>query len=181
MTSPFLALLLAAAAGGPLTVDAAASSIRYHVVHKLHRVDAETRATEGRAVIKPDGTVQAMVRAAVSSFRSGDANRDAHLEEVLESGRFPSVTFRGVSHLGADLQLPATPITMDGEVELHGVRKPVRLDLALERQPDGALRVRTSFEVSLDAFGIERPSLLFVKVDDACRVDVDLLVKEERP
>jgi hypothetical protein len=34
-----------------------------------------------------------------------------------------------------------------------------------------------SFDASLDAHGIERPSLLFAKVDDACRIEVDLLLR----
>jgi polyisoprenoid-binding protein YceI len=181
MTGPLLALLLAAGLSpGTLAVDPAASTLRYHVVHKLHRVDAETRSVEGRAALKPDGTVQAMVRAGVAGFRSGDANRDGHMQEVLEAGRFPLATFRGLARLGPDLQLPAT-LPMDGEVELHGVRRPVQVALAVERLADGSLRARTSFEVSLDAFGIERPSLLFVKVDDACRIDVELTLRPERP
>lgn len=180
MTPSLLALLLASglSPGETLAVDPAASALRYHVVHKLHRVDGETRSIEGRAAVKPDGTLQAMVRAAVASFRSGESNRDAHMEETLETGRFPFVTFRGVARLGPDLQVPLS-LAMDGEVELHGARRPVRVTLAAERQPDGAFRVRTSFEVSLDAFGIDRPSLLFVKIEDACRIDVDLLLREE--
>ena len=183
MTSAIAALLLAAAfsPGGALSVDAGASSLRYRVVHKLHQVDAESRSVEGRMLVKPDGTVQAMVRAPVASFRSGDSNRDVHMEEVVESGRFPTVTLRGVAHLSPDLRLPAGAIAMEAEVELHGVRRPVHLELAVERRPDGALRVKGAFDVSLDAFGIERPALLFVKVDDACHVEVDLLLKEVGP
>ncbi len=181
MTSLLFALLLGfpLSPGSSFAADPAASSLRYHVVHELHRVDAEARKVEGRAVVKPDGTVQAMVRAAVASFLSGDANRDAHMQETLEMGRFPYVTFRGVARLGADLQAPPS-LAMDGEVELHGVRRPVHAVLAIEREGDGALRVRTAFDVSLDSFGIERPSLLFIKIADTCRIDADLLLREER-
>ncbi len=74
---------------------------------------------------------------------------------------------------------PPPELVLEGEVELHGVRRPVRVPVALARQPDGTLRARATFEVSLDAFGIERPSLLFVKIDDACRIDLDLLLRRE--
>jgi polyisoprenoid-binding protein YceI len=182
MTPSLLALLLAAglSPGTMLAVDPAHSTLRYHVVHRLHTTDAETRSVEGRAAVKADGTVQAMVRASVASFRSGDANRDSHMLETLEAGRFPMVTLRGLAHLGPGLQLPADRLPMEGEVELHGVRRPVHLELSIEQQADGALRVRATFDVSLDGFGIERPSLLFVTIDDACHVDVDLLLREER-
>ena len=32
--------------------------------------------------------------------------------------------------------------------------------------------------ISLDAYCIERPSLLFVKVEDGCRIDLDLVARE---
>ncbi len=180
MSSLLLALLFGSAlsSGSSFAADPAASTLRYHVIHQLHRVDGETSGMEGRAVVKPDGTVQAMVRAAVVSFLSGDANRDAHMQETLETGRFPFVIFRGVARLGAGFQVPQS-LPMDGEVDLHGVRRPIHVDLAIERRDDGSLRIRTSFEVSLDSFGIERPSLLFIKIADACRIDVDLLLREE--
>jgi hypothetical protein len=39
------------------------------------------------------------------------------------------------------------------------------------------VRVKGAFDVSLDAHGVERPSLLLVPIEDACRVDVDLLLR----
>ncbi|HET6923557.1 MAG TPA: YceI family protein, partial [Anaeromyxobacteraceae bacterium] len=69
---------------------------------------------------------------------------------------------------------------MDGEVDLHGVKKPVAVLLTIDLSPEGSARVRGSFEVSLDSFGIKRPSLLFVKIDDACKIDVDLTLREVR-
>ena len=178
------ALLLAAAAGSPrtLTVDAPKSVVRYHVVHKLHRVTGETRALEGKAVVQPDGSVMAMVRAPVAEFRSGDANRDAHMQETMDVGRFPYVVFKGVVRLDAAL-LPVSTgpssaaVRMEGELDFHGVRQRVTVPLTVEAA-DGALRVRGSFEVSLDAYGVDRPSLLFVKIDDACRIDLDLLLRD---
>jgi hypothetical protein len=47
---------------------------------------------------------------------------------------------------------------------------PVTIDI----EGEGAFRVHASFEVSLERHGIERPSLLFMKVEDTCRIDVDL-------
>ncbi len=180
MLPSVLALVLGAGLSpGTFAVVPGASALRYHVVHRLHRVDAEARELEGRAALAPDGRLQVMVRAPVAAFRTGDANRDEHALEVLEAGRFPLVTFRGVARLAAGLE-PPPELVLEGEVELHGVRRPVRVPVALARQADGALRARAAFDVSLDGFGIERPSLLFVKVDDACRIEVDLGVREER-
>ncbi len=165
---------------GTLAVDAAASTIRFHVVHKLHSVDGASSAVEGKAAVKEDGTVLAMVRVPVAAFRSGDANRDVHMREALGAEKHPFVVFKGIARLDAGApQLPGA-VTIEGEVELHGVKRPVAVPLSLELRDDGALRVRGRFETSLDAHGVERPSLLFIKIEDACRIDFDLLLREER-
>jgi polyisoprenoid-binding protein YceI len=185
MIVPTLALVLAAGppAGEAFAVDPAASTVRYHVVHKLHVVDARSSRIEGKAVLQPDGKVLAMVRLPVSSFDSGDGNRDAHMQEVLETGKFPFVVFKGVARVdrsalaAASRPLPVQ-VRMAGELELHGVRKAVEVPVTLEFRPDGTVAVHGSFEVSLDAYAIQRPSLLFVKVDDGCRIDLDLVARE---
>ena len=185
MSAALVALLLTAApAARTYTLDAPASSIRYHVVHKLHRVDGASSKLEGKAVLQPDGRVLAMVRAPVGAFDSGDGNRDAHMQEVMETGKFPFVVWKGMGQLDAKV-LPAaagsaatSALAMTGELDFHGVRRPQPVRLTVELRPDGTVRARGSFEVSLDAFGVERPSLLFVKVDDACKIDLELVLRE---
>jgi polyisoprenoid-binding protein YceI len=179
-----LALALAAPpAGRAFAVDPAASTLTYRIVHKLHTVHGTSRKIEGKALVQPDGRVLAMVRAPVASFDSGDSNRDAHMQEVLEVGTHPFVVLKAA---GRDPRLAAPgawsgPLALETELDLHGVRRPLAIPVQLEVAPDGTARARASFDVSLDAHGIERPSLLFVKVEDTCRVEVDLALKEVQP
>jgi polyisoprenoid-binding protein YceI len=192
MTTALLALLVAAAplAGRTYTLDPAQSAVRYHVVHKFHRVTGATSRVEGKAVIQPDGKLLAMVRVPVASFDSGDGNRDAHMQEAVDAGRFPFVVLKGVGRLdgtalearaGAAGQGDSVPVRLAAQVELHGVTRPIEVPITVELSPDGTARARGSFEVILDAFGIDRPSLLFVKIDDACRIEVDLRLREAKP
>jgi len=58
------------------------------------------------------------------------------------------------------------------------VKVPVTVPLTVEER-DGAIRVRGHFDLSLEAHRVERPSLLFVKIDDACGIDVDLLLRKQ--
>lgn len=167
-------------AGTRLAVDPAASTVGFHVTHRLHRVDGSSSQVEGKVVVQEGGALLAMVRVPVTSFVSGEANRDSHMVEVMEVNKYHFAVFKGVAQLGPGGQLPAGPLEMRGEIELHGVKRPVSVALTVESQPDGALRVRGGFDVSLDAHGIERPSLLFVKIDDVCRIDLDLLLRKER-
>jgi polyisoprenoid-binding protein YceI len=187
MTTALLLLLVAAspAAGRTFTVEPAKSTVRYHIVHKLHRVTGASSTIEGKGVLRPDGTVLAMVRVPMASFDSGERNRDADMREAVDARQHPFVVFKGTTRLDGDVLPTAQPTTvqakMDGEIELHGVKKPVVVPLTIELSPDGTVRARGSFEVSLDAFGIKRPSLLFVKIEDACKIDLDLALREEKP
>jgi polyisoprenoid-binding protein YceI len=176
MTGALLALLLAAGlpAGSSYTVDPTTSTIRYTVVHKLHQVDGQSREIEGRALVREDGAAVAQVRVPVTSFRSGDANRDSHMLESVQAGQFPFVTVKVILRLGASMNLPDGPVSVEGEVDFHGVKTRTAVPISVVRQPDGRLHVHGGFDVSLDAHGVERPSLLFVKIDDACHIDIDL-------
>jgi polyisoprenoid-binding protein YceI len=172
-----LALLLAAAiAPGTFAVDPAASSLRYVVTHKLHEVDAASKEVEGKAVVKADFAVLAEFRAAVASFKSGDGNRDEHMLETMQAASIPLVSFKAVAHLGAGGKQDE-PLVLKGQLEFHGVKKPYSFPVTLEPQADGSVRVKGAFDVSLDAHGVERPSLLLVPIEDACRIDVDLLLR----
>jgi polyisoprenoid-binding protein YceI len=182
MLATILVLLLAApAVGQTFSLDAAASRITFHVTHKLHRVDGVAAAAEGRAVLAPDGRVLAMVRLPVAKLDTAESNRDANLRAVMDAGKFPFVTFKAV----ATTVVPAVhgkPFRLElaGELDVHGVKRAVAVPVEVEL--DGAtVRVRGSFPVSLDGHRIERPSLLFVKVDDTCRVDLDLVLREIQP
>ncbi len=173
--------LISTLAAGPqvLSVDAARSTIRYRVNHKLHKVEATSHAIEGKALLE-EGAVRAMVRVPVASFDSGDANRDEHMRQTMEAGRFPHVVLKAAGP--AALPAPGTAareVKLRGELDFHGVKRGLEVPVTLQVEPGGAVRVKARLAVSLEAHGVERPSLLLVKLDDECLVDVDLVLGRE--
>jgi polyisoprenoid-binding protein YceI len=174
-----LALLLAGADPQVLTLDPSASTVRYHVNHKLHTVDGISRAAEGKAIVDPDGTVKTMVRIPVQSFDSGDSNRDSHMLETLQAGKFPNVIFKGVGKVpvAAPGGKPAS-VTLRGELDFHGVKHPVEVPVTVEFGGDGSAHVRGSLAVSLEAHQVERPSMLAIKLDDECTIAFDLKLRK---
>ena len=169
--------LLASSAAEVLSLDPSATTVSFHVNHKMHRVDGSSRSAEGKAVIEPDGKVLAMVRVPVASFESGDANRDSHMRETLGVGHHPFVVFKGVSSLDAPLDgRPVSP-RLKGELDFHGVKRRVEVPVSVQPGGDGSVRVRGSLRISLEEYGIDRPSLLFVKIDDQCTIEFDLLMR----
>ena len=171
---------LAAADEAPKSyaVDGGASEVVYHLVHKLHKVDGRTHRVDGRAALTPDGRAQVELRLPPDSFDSGNVNRDAHMKEVLEVAKYPTLELKALCN---GLKLPAAGQTQivpcKAQVDLHGNKQLLDIKVEITSNPDGSIRGVTHFPVSLDAFKIERPSLMFVKVDDAVEIDAKLLFK----
>jgi polyisoprenoid-binding protein YceI len=175
-------VVLQAQAPGAQTwaLDPAKSAIRFHLDHALHAVDGEAKVIEAKAVLGPDGQLRTMARVQVAGLSTGDANRDANMRAVMESDRHPYVVLKGTSTLARPAAAGAVPLPLKAELDLHGVKRPVDLPMQVTFAADGTARVQGSFDVSLEAHRIERPSLLFRKVDDACRVTVDLVLAPEK-
>src|SRR5256885_16983860 len=159
-----VAVLLCAPPAGQL-LELREGTLTYTVVHKLHEVRGTTRQLEGRALAQPDGTVRVQVRAKVASFDSGNSNRDEHMREVTHEAAHPYTEVKGTL-AGVHLPLPAPmEATLHGTVELNGEKQPIEVPVKLQPAGDG-VRATFSFPVSLDALKVERPELLFVKVED---------------
>jgi polyisoprenoid-binding protein YceI len=175
-----IALVGAARAQTPapadLAVDAAQSTLTFHVVHRLHRVDGVSRRVEGRARLLSNGQAQVVVRVPADSFDSGNVNRDAHMKELLEPARFPWVELKATAgDLAPPAQLPATvERTFKARLAFHGVEQLLELPVSLTWTSPTRVRARASLVLSLERFKIERPSLMFVKIDDALKVDADV-------
>jgi polyisoprenoid-binding protein YceI len=184
MTTTLLVALLVAqapAAAQTWTLDPAKSAIRFHLNHALHEVDGEAKVVEAKAILGADGQLRAMARVQVAGLATGDANRDANMRAVLEADRHPYVVLKGASTVARPAAAGTVPLAMKAELDLHGVKGAMDVPLQVSFAADGTARVQGSFDVSLERHRIERPSLLFRKVDDACRVSVDLLLRPEKP
>lgn len=174
MRAILCAVLLAASADGPQSFDLREGTLTYTVVHKLHQVKGVTHAVEGRALVQPGGGLRVQVRAKIASFDSGNSNRDEHVREVTHDSAHPYVQMKGTAS-GVPQPIPGpTDVTLDGTVELNGVQKQQQIVVHLVPQ-QGGVRAKFSFPISLDGFQVERPELLFVKVDDPVQIEGDLV------
>jgi hypothetical protein len=114
------------------------------------------------------------VRAKVATFDSGNSNRDVHMREATHEAEHPYASVKGTLE-GISLPLPGPKdATLHAIVELNGQKQAVEVPVRLE--PAGAgVRATFSFPVSLDAFKVERPELLLVKVDDQLLIGGELV------
>jgi polyisoprenoid-binding protein YceI len=170
---------LAQAPGTALSVDTAESSVVYHLVHKLHKIDGTSKKLEGKAMLLPDGRAQVMVRVPVESFDSGNVNRDAHMKEAVEAAKFPTVELKA---LADGVTIPTTfPSTIKKtfkvQIVFHGEKGLLDVPVDITFESANKARANASFKISLDAYKVERPSLMFVKVDDDLAFDAKLVFK----
>jgi polyisoprenoid-binding protein YceI len=115
-----------------------------------------------------------MVRVPSDSFDSGNVNRDAHAKEAVEAARYPFVVLKATGALAPPAKFPTSEQrTFNAVLSFHGVDEPLSLPVTLRWESPGRVQATARFAISLDHFKVERPSLLFVKVEDQVWIDVD--------
>lgn len=158
----FLPLFVAPARESQPRLVADRSSVSYRLVHPLHTIDATSREVAYRVAIdeakREITSVEA--QADVTTFDSGNSNRDSHAMEVIDALSYPDVHFASTA-----VTARADSIEVAGTLTFHGVTRPITMEGVCRWTPD-TLEVRGAFDLSLTAFKIERPSLLMIPVRD---------------
>ena len=144
-------------------------TVEYSLVHKFHKFVGVSKAMAVRGTVDASG-LKVMARAQVGTFDSDNSNRDSHMMETVEGEKYPWVSVRAAL---PGFKLPTsgtTKITVQASVELHGVAVGHPIDIKLETKDGTHFHVSFEFPESLTAHKIERPSLLFVAVDDTITI-----------
>jgi len=135
--------------------------IEYKLVHLLHNIDG--KSNEGVIELTVDtlkkNILDVSVSVDVTTFNSGNSNRDSHAMEVIDAISFPTANFKSKSIL-QDIN----NIKILGDLTFHGITNEIVINCATDWA--SILKVKGTFEVSLTAFKVERPSLLFIPVSD---------------
>lgn len=178
---PIFLLVLSTAAADDVRIFSAvpgSTKLSYRLVHKMHTVvGTATRDIEGKARIA-GGTAQVMIRVPAENFDSGNSNRDVHMKETVEATRYPWVELKAVGEVLLPDAFPkVTRPVFKGKLTFHGVTQTIELPIALHWRSGGEVEAEGAFSISLEAFKIERPSLLMIKVDDKLDIDLRLLMR----
>lgn len=147
-----------------------ASTLTYHVAHRLHKVEGTSHASRGKGVCDAGGC-QFLVAAPVNSFDSGDSNRDLHMIETTRGATFPmvkvSVTLSSVP--------PGESFTADLGVEFSGHNHAYpAVPFTVTSRANGALSFKGVIPLNVDDFKIPKPSLLGMAIKAEVPVDVEM-------
>jgi YceI-like domain len=156
--------------------DASVVSYHIHVPGSLEKATGPSHKVEGSAQISASGAVTAVLRAPIVSFESGNGKRDNKMHDATEAARYPVVE---VKLHGDGVAVPAsfpTSITrtMKAEIVFHGITQTVDAPCTIKFEAANRIVASTAFFLSLEAFKVERPKLLFWRVADDVRIQADI-------
>jgi polyisoprenoid-binding protein YceI len=181
---------------GPITSDAKSTIGPWHVdrragVYVGYRIrelfgdailkrDAvgRTPTVSGRMTIAGGHVTAAVVSADLRDLESGRAARDSYIQDnALDSNKYPTGRFT----LTKPIALPAhiergTAIRAraNGRLLLHGVTRPINLDLQACTNGSTVNVVGTA-PITLADYGIHAPDTVIAKVDDHGSIEVNLV------
>jgi polyisoprenoid-binding protein YceI len=177
-------LLCAAASAQPppqspapftVTLSPAATSIHWTLGTTLHTVHGTFKLKSGSFEIDPAiGEASGLIVFDAASGESGDSARDNRMNKVvLETARYPEMSYRP-THVSGRIDLAAGgTVTVDGVFNLHGADHPLQLTVTLRPEGAAGARMATHFSVPFVAWGMKDPSTFILRTDKQVAVDVE--------
>ena len=101
----------------------------------------------------------------VATFNSGLSSRDSHMMEASDGLTYPRIIFSS-----SNVQYTPDGILVKGKLQFHGVERMIETKVKLEKV-NRKWMFTGSLPVLLEDYKVERPGLLFVKVDNLVKID----------
>jgi polyisoprenoid-binding protein YceI len=168
-----LCSLAASAQQVQVTLDPAPTKINWTLGDVLHTVEGTFKLKSGSIVFDPKtGDASGQIVVDAKSGESGNDKRDAKMQkEVLESSRFPEITFLP-KHVTGDLPTQgSSTLQVQGVFRIHGSDHDMTLSFPV--QADGSRATATTkFTVPYEAWGMKNPSVMFLKVENKVEISI---------
>ena len=169
----FLISIAALAQQTQITLDPAQTKVSWTLGDVLHTVEGTFKLKSGNIVFDPKtGDASGQIVVDAKSGESGNDKRDAKMQkEVLESSRYPEITFLPKHVTG---NLPAqggSTLQVQGIFRIHGGDHEMTLSFPV--QADGSRATATTkFVVPYEAWGMKNPSVMFLKVENKVEISI---------
>ena len=174
---PLAALLLSTsvhAGEQQLLLQPATTQVKFTLGATLHTVEGTIRLDHARLRFDPDsGAASGELVLDAKSAQTGNERRDANMQrDVLESGRFPYVTFRPEKLEVVRREEQSAEIRLAGSLELHGETRPFAIPAKLARTGDG-VSISAAFRIPYVDWNVHDPSNFVLRVDRFVDVTVE--------
>ena len=157
-----------------INLDPAATAIHWTLNTTVHTVHGTFKLKNGSFHIDPaTGDASGEIVIDATSGESADTARDNRMQSlVLESPRYPTITFRPTHIVGKVDLSAAGPVTVEGVLNLHGQDHPMQMTVNLHPQAS-TVALAAHFSVPYVAWGLKDPSFAFFRTDKQVMLDVD--------
>jgi polyisoprenoid-binding protein YceI len=199
-----ISTLLAGAVILAATLPAAARPFKVtNDVHTLNNVTFFSKATLvtikgqtdqvlGLADVNMDNlsATSGSIKVDLHALDTGIAKRNEHMQGVLETDKFPYAEFKPTKIVATTKK--ATPnkplkVTIEGQMTMHGVTKPVKAEATItyfpetdkDYRPGDWMQMDATFPLKLSDFDIKAPKLVPMKVADELAISLTVMAKAQ--
>jgi polyisoprenoid-binding protein YceI len=174
LTMPALPQAYAQAAPIDFKLEPATTAIHWTLNTTVHTVHGTFKLQKGTVHIDPaTGEASGLIVIDAVSGESGDGARDKRMDSVvLETAKYPTITFRP-THVNGKVDLTTSgPVTIDGIMNIHGQDHPMQLSASLQPK-DTTVASKIHFDVPYVAWGMKDPSVMLFRCDKKVVIDID--------
>jgi polyisoprenoid-binding protein YceI len=167
----------AQAASYTLKLDPATTRITFLLDAFLHKVHGTAALQRAEIRFDESGHAEGEIVVDARKTDTGNDGRDQDMHtKVLESAKFTEIVLAVHGFEGKFDPSAPSKITVNGTFRIHGAEHPLRLEVALKPQGDGAtkkLEATTTFAVPYVEWGMKDPSKAFLRVGKEVEVQID--------
>ena len=142
------------------------SLITYFGVHYLHKWEGSTSDVKG--VVSYDKNIdqyECSISVPLSTFSSGNDNRDSNMLVYCKAFDFPNINFQSTS-----IKVNESTLEIEGKIEFAGEEKEIKTNAKLNSLDNNLFAIEGELDILLSEFKVERPSLLFVEIEDLVKI-----------
>jgi polyisoprenoid-binding protein YceI len=156
-----------------LPVDPARTTVKFTLGDVLHTVHGTFQLKRGGLQLDPaSGKVSGEIVVDARSGESGSNMRDRKMhKEILESDRYPEISFRPDRVEGAVVSAGKSSVKVHGMFNIHGVDREITVPAEVEMDAE-RWSATVHFTVPYEKWGMKNPSTLFLKVNDSVEIDL---------
>jgi len=142
------------------------SLITYFGVHYLHKWEGSTSDVKG--VVSYDKNIdqyECSILIPLNTFSSGNDNRDSNMLVYCRAFDFPNINFQSTS-----IKVKGSALEIEGKIEFAGEEKDIKTNAKLNSLDNNLFAIEGELDILLSEFKVERPSLLFVEIEDLVKI-----------
>ncbi|MPZ47714.1 MAG: hypothetical protein GEU75_00080 [Dehalococcoidia bacterium] len=169
-------------------IDPSGSEVKYVVRETLRGVIGvnavgATNAISGEIYLTPEGLapgITSTFTVDLRELRTDESMRDNFVRQnVLQTNRFPNAEFIAQSITGFPtgyVEGQEVPMTLRGDLTIHGVTKPVEWAVKARRAGDTLTGI-ADLSFNMSEYGITPPSVPVARAEDGVQLQITILAK----